>query len=136
MSNDIVERETIQEARLFKEPEFYRSPTGNPLTDIIKGGKKAYNRLIILRGYYDVELTIPAPPFMGGIGTASVTVNHGVKKGVPLATVYTSIIAGSARVSVRAFKEVFVVRGVNYDPFERTVKVRVFIDEIKLKTRN
>lgn len=132
----IVKRDTIKEAELSKEPEFYRSATGNPLTDIIKGGKKAYNRLIILKRYVDVEITIPASDmFFGNPGVSNVTVSHGVKKGIPLATVYTSIVAESIRISVQTFEDVFVLTGVNYTFAERTLKVRVFIDEIKLKTR-
>lgn len=99
MSDEIIELKTLEEADLDRVPEFYESLTDNPIADIVKGKKTAYD-FIRLEKKLIIEATVPGYTFipMPGIfipGTVTITQDHGLKGVTPFAFVYNNITAES-----------------------------------------
>lgn len=97
MNKEIFEPAVLKEADLDEIPEFYESLTDNPIADIVKNRKTAYD-FIRLEKKLIIEATVPGYTFIPefGIfipGTITVTQEHGLKKITPFAFVYNNITA-------------------------------------------
>lgn len=128
-----TETEELDDQDLEPVPDFYKSPTANPVSEIVRNNQNIRNVVLRLERFIDTEITIPEATFnfmtfQTDPGIITLNESHKVRKKIPYIYIYVPVVQENIVIpNATTGKMSYTSTILNYNFSPVTITVRAYV---------